>query len=79
MQQEVAAIERQFDEAQYQVTGWKLEQPGEQRLVGQNEQIWSTVLGILLLRDFTMVTGMSTGFRGLAFNLGAQILAFSAS
>jgi hypothetical protein len=77
VQQEVAAIERQFDEAQYQVTGWKLEQPGEQRLVGQHEQIWSTVLGILLLRDFTMVTGMSTGFRGLAFNLGAQILAFA--
>jgi Dynamin family len=77
VQQEVTAIERQFDEAQYQVTGWKLEQPGEQRLVGQNEQIWSTLVGILLLRDFTMVTGMSTGFRGLAFNLGAQIVAYA--
>jgi hypothetical protein len=76
VQQEVTAIERQFDEAQYQVTGWKLEQSGPQRLVGQNEQMWSTVLGILLLRDFTMVTGVSTGFRGLAFNLGAQIVAF---
>jgi hypothetical protein len=76
VQQEVAAIERQFDEAQYQVTGWKLGQSDERRLVGQNEQIWSTVLGILLLRDFTMVTGVSTGFRGLAFNLGAQIVAF---
>src|SRR5689334_7042113 len=39
--------------------------------------MWSSVLGILLLRDFTMVTGASTGFRGLAFNLGAQILAYA--
>lgn len=77
VQQEVTAIERQCDEAQYQVTGWKLEQPGARGVVGQNEQMWSTVLGILLLRDFTMVTGVSTGFRGLAFNLGAQILAYA--
>lgn len=76
VQQEVTAIERQFDEAQYQVTGWQLEQPGDRRLVGQSEQMWSTVLGLLLLRDFTMVTGVSTGFRGLAFNLGAQVVAF---
>ena len=75
VQQEVAAIERQFDEVQYQVTGWKLEPRGEQRVMGRQEQMWSTVVGLLVLRDFTMVTGLSTGFRGLAFNLGAQCLA----
>ncbi len=43
--------------------------------MGRQEQMWSTVVGLLVLRDFTMVTGLSTGFRGLAFNLGAQCLA----
>jgi Dynamin family len=75
LKEEVAAIERQFDEIQYEVTGWKLEQKSEGRVIGKQEQMWSTVLGLLLLRDFTMVTGLSTGFRGLAFNLGAQLVA----
>jgi hypothetical protein len=75
VQEEVAAIEKQLDEAQYQVSGWTLESGGDQRLMSEKEQMWSTLAGILLLWDFTMVTGLSTGFRGLAFNFGTQIVA----
>lgn len=75
IQDEVAAIERQFDEIQYQVTGWKLEQAADHRVISSKEQMWSAVVGLLLLRDFTTVTGLSTGFRGVAFNLGVQVAA----
>jgi hypothetical protein len=75
IQEEVAAIERQFDEIQFQVTGWTLEPGTDRRVMSQKEQMWSTVVGLLLLRDFTMVTGFSTGFRGLTYNLGVQIAA----
>ena len=75
IQEEVAAIERQFDDIQYQVTGWKLEAGKDHNVISDKERAWSSMVGIILLRDFTMVTGLSTGFRGLAFNLGAQVLA----
>ena len=44
-------------------------------MISSKEQMWSAVVGLLLLRDFTTVTGLSTGFRGVAFNLGVQVAA----
>ena len=75
--EEVAEIEREFEQIQYQVSGFKLE-PGEQQLLSRKEQIWSTVVGILVLRNVAAVAGISTGFRGLAFNVAGQVAALIA-
>ena len=78
VQDEVAAIEREFDDVQFQVTGWKLEPGTDQKMISDRERAWSTVVGLFLFMDFTTLTGFSTGFRGLRFNLAARIAAVAA-
>jgi hypothetical protein len=61
------------DELDWRAAAAKLEGGGA-GLISDNERLWSTIIGIVVLRDFSMATGASTGFRGLKFNLAAQVV-----
>jgi hypothetical protein len=70
---EIAAIDRAFGQAHFELTGWSVNAIAPTSVVSTQERVLSGVAG-LLVGDFSVVTGGAGGWRSVAGALGANIV-----
>lgn len=70
---EIAAIDRAFNQAHFELTGWSVNASAPTSVVSMQERVLSGVAG-LLVGDFSIVTGGAGGWRSVAGAFGANIV-----
>ena len=70
---EIAAIDRAFGHAHFELTGWSVNATAPTSVVSTQERVLSGVAG-LLVGDFSIVTGGAGGWRSVAGAFGANIV-----
>lgn len=73
IESEIMAIERQYDEIHFELTGWQVKPEEGVALVGTTERVLSAVAGLLLGDLSAAITGGAGGWRGAAGGISGAL------